>query len=130
MRWYRARDYSSDLECVRYLVSELDLSVSVEHELIGFDFTENTDLCEMSSVAGSYRFDGIILGQMSTMDYPAVSDGGRNVSGGFRVGLDLYANVRPAKSRPSIQSKARGWFGDLQENTEGFYPDQTCTEGG
>ena len=64
------------------------------------------------------------------MDYPSVSDGGRNVSGGFRVGLDLYANVRPAKSRPGIQSKAPGM--DLviyRENTEGFYPDRNMYQG-
>ena len=64
------------------------------------------------------------------MDYPSVADGGRNVSGGFRSGSDLYANVRPARSRPSIQNKAPGM--DLviyRENTEGFYSDRNMYQG-
>ena len=35
--------------------------------------------------------------------------GGVNVSAGFRVKLDLYANVRPARSRPFLNSAARRW---------------------
>ena len=47
------------------------------------------------------EFDGVILGTQSHADYPAPEKGGRNVSAGFRIGLDLYANVRPARTRPS-----------------------------
>ena len=114
------------------LVSELDLQISVEHELVGFDSHRKygtTVRDELLSRAQT-EFDGVILGPMSTMDYPSVSEGGRNVSGGFRVGLDLYANVRPAKSRPSIRNKAPGM--DLviyRENTEGFYPDRNMYRG-
>ena len=123
---------ATTLSVLDTLVSELDLSVSVEHELVGFDSHRKygTTLRDELLLRARTEFDGIILGPMSTMDYPAVSDGGRNVSGGFRVGLDLYANVRPAKSRPSIQSKAPGM--DLviyRENTEGFYPDRNMYQG-
>ena len=114
------------------LVSDLGLQISVEHELVGFDSHKEygTTLRDELLARAQTEFDGIILGPMSTMDYPSVSKGGRNVSGGFRIGLDLYANVRPAKSRPSIRNKANGM--DLviyRENTEGFYPDRNMYQG-
>ena len=114
------------------LVSELGLQISVERELVGFDSHNKygTTLRDELLARAQTEFDGVILGPMSTMDYPSVSEGGRNVSGGFRVGLDLYANVRPAKSRPSIRNKAPGM--DLviyRENTEGFYPDRNMYRG-
>lgn len=78
-------------------------------------------------------YDGIILGTQSHADYPAPEKGGRNVSAGFRVGLDLYANVRPARTRPFLPSNMRpGRAMDLvimREATEGFYPDRNMTRG-
>jgi len=77
--------------------------------------------------------DGIILGTQSHADYPAPEKGGRNVSAGFRVGLDLYANVRPARTRPFLTSNMRdGKSMDLvimREATEGFYADRNMTKG-
>ena len=43
--------------------------------------------------------DGVILGPVSHNDYPLVAQGGLNPSGELRKRLDLYANIRPAKSR-------------------------------
>ena len=78
-------------------------------------------------------YDGIILGTQSHADYPKPEEGGRNVSAGFRGGLDLYANVRPARSRPSIPTNmSAGKTMDLvimREATEGFYPDRNMTKG-
>jgi 3-isopropylmalate dehydrogenase len=78
-------------------------------------------------------YDGVILGPQSHADYPAPEKGGRNVSAGFRIGLDLYANVRPARTRPSIPTNLRpGKTMDLvimREATEGFYPDRNMTRG-
>ena len=114
------------------LISELGLSIDLEHDSAGFDSLKKygTTLREELLEKAETDFDGVILGPMSTMDYPSVANGGRNVSGGFRVGLDLYANVRPARSRPSIQNKAPGM--DLviyRENTEGFYSDRNMYQG-
>ena len=63
MRWYRARDYSNDLEC-EYTCLDLDLSVSVEHELVGFDSHRKygTTLRDEAPVAGSYRVRWHYLG--------------------------------------------------------------------
>ncbi len=76
------------------------------------------------------RSDGIILGPISHMDYPPRDQGGVNVSAAFRVKLDLYANIRPARSREGL-SKVPGKM-DLvimRECTEGFYPDRNMVAG-
>jgi len=76
-------------------------------------------------------YDGIILGTQSHMDYPPVEQGGRNISLGFRIGLDLYANVRPARSRPFLGKGAKGMdLVIMREATEGFYPDRNMFAGG
>jgi 3-isopropylmalate dehydrogenase len=79
------------------------------------------------------EFDGVILGTQSHADYPAPEKGGRNISASFRVGLDCYANVRPARTRPCIPSNMRpGKTMDLvimREATEGFYPDRNMHMG-
>ena len=70
--------------------------------------------------------DGFVLGPVSHLDYPPRAQGGRNPSGDLRIGLDLYANIRPARSFPGIPHWGRTPM-DLvivRENTEGFYADR------
>ena len=78
-------------------------------------------------------YDGIILGTQSHADYPPPEKGGRNVSASFRVGLDLYANVRPARTRTFLPTNMKpGKTMDLvimRESTEGFYADRNMTRG-
>jgi isocitrate/isopropylmalate dehydrogenase len=79
-----------------------------------------------SSFEAAKRADGLILGPVSHNEYPAVEKGGLNPSGVLRKRLDLYANIRPAKSRPSLPPLC-GKPVDLvvvRENTEGFYADR------
>jgi isocitrate/isopropylmalate dehydrogenase len=74
--------------------------------------------------------DGVILGPISHLEYPAPEKGGVNVSGTFRVKLDLYANVRPARSRPGIGSASRKMdLVIMRECTEGFYSDRNMHAG-
>lgn len=71
--------------------------------------------------------DGIILGPISHNDYPPKPEGGINVSGDLRLSLDLYANIRPARSRDGLKFWGRTPM-DLvivRENTEGFYADRS-----
>jgi len=74
--------------------------------------------------------DGVILGPISHLDYPTKDKGGINVSAAFRVGLDLFANVRPARTRPGL---GRGHqpldLVIMREATEGFYPDRNMFQG-
>jgi len=70
--------------------------------------------------------DGIVVGPISHADYPPRADGGINLSAELRVALDLFANVRPARSREGLPSWGRTAL-DLvivRENTEGFYADR------
>lgn len=75
--------------------------------------------------------DGVILGPISHLHYPSREKGGINVSAAFRVGMDLYANVRPARTRPGL---GRGHqpldLVIMREATEGFYPDRNMFAGG
>jgi 3-isopropylmalate dehydrogenase len=77
------------------------------------------------------RADAIVLGPVSTMDYPPRSEGGVNPSAELRAKLDLYANVRPSRSREGLKHWGRTPM-DLvivRENTEGFYSDRNMYQG-
>jgi 3-isopropylmalate dehydrogenase len=74
--------------------------------------------------------DGAILGPISHLEYPPRDQGGVNVSAAFRVKLDLYANVRPARSRPGIGHATRPMdLVIMRECTEGFYSDRNMHAG-
>ncbi|GAM76224.1 3-isopropylmalate dehydrogenase [Vibrio ishigakensis] len=114
--------------------SKFNLGLSCEFDDVGFDSLEKygTTL-RQETLEKAKTYDGIILGTQSHADYPKPEQGGRNVSAGFRIGLDLYANVRPARSRSFLPTNmSEGKSIDLvimREATEGFYPDRNMTEG-
>jgi len=75
--------------------------------------------------------DGVILGPVSHNDYPPAAQGGINPSGALRKRLDLFANIRPAKTREGFPARC-GKPVDLvvvRENTEGFYADRNMFAG-
>lgn len=75
--------------------------------------------------------DGVLLGPVSHNDYPSRAEGGLNPSGELRKRLDLYANIRPARSRAGFAPRC-GVPVDLvivRENTEGFYADRSMHVG-
>jgi len=75
--------------------------------------------------------DGVILGPVSHNDYPPADQGGINPSGALRKRLDLFANIRPAKTRADFPPRC-GKPVDLvivRENTEGFYADRNMFAG-
>jgi 3-isopropylmalate dehydrogenase len=83
--------------------------------------------CPDEIVERARRADGVILGPVSHNDYPPREQGGLNPSGELRRRLDLYANIRPARSRPGFPPRC-GAPVDLvivRENTEGFYADRS-----
>ncbi len=73
---------------------------------------------------------GVILGPCGMTAYPPRDQGGINVPGTIRKSLELYANLRPARSRPGIPD-ARAGLDVLiaRENTEGFYADRNMARG-
>ena len=110
------------------------LGLEFEHDDVGFASLHRHGMTLRQEVLErAKQCDGVILGTQSHADYPAPEQGGRSVSAGFRVGLDLYANVRPARTRPFLTSNLRaGRSMDLvimREATEGFYPDRNMSRG-
>lgn len=76
------------------------------------------------------QVDGVILGPVSHYDYPAKHNGGFNPSAELRIQFELFANVRPCRSRAGL-SVLRNPM-DLiivRENTEGFYSDRNMYAG-
>ncbi|GLQ35346.1 3-isopropylmalate dehydrogenase [Amylibacter marinus] len=123
---------SATLAVVEAANQRFNLGISFHEEESGFDSLKNHGITLREEVLDRARteFDGVILGTQSHMDYPPLVEGGRNVSAGFRIGLDLYANVRPARSREFIPNKAPGMdLVIMREATEGFYPDRNMYQG-
>jgi isocitrate/isopropylmalate dehydrogenase len=80
-----------------------------------------------STLQAARAADGVVLGPVSHNEYPPVDKGGLNPSGELRKRLDLYANIRPARSRAGFPPRC-GVPVDLvivRENTEGFYSDRS-----
>jgi len=78
----------------------------------------------------AHEAPGIILGPVDHLQYPARERGGINPSGEMRVKLDLFANIRPAKSRMGVGLTGKPV--DLvifRECTEGFYADRNMFTG-
>src|SRR6266478_6601172 len=84
-----------------------------------------------AAVDAAKAADGVILGPVSHNDYPPLAQGGLNPSGELRKRLDLFANIRPARSRAGLTPRC-GRDIDLvivRENTEGFYADRSMHQG-
>ena len=107
------------------------LSLSLEEKEIGL---ASLSVCGStlpdSVVKSAHSADGVILGPVSTEDYPSEDKGGLNPSAWFRKEFDLYANIRPSKVRSGVPALAADM--DLvivRENTEGFYADRNMVSG-
>jgi 3-isopropylmalate dehydrogenase len=107
------------------------LNIELERDEVGFAaLAASGSTCPPDVIERARAADGVILGPVSHNEYPPVAEGGVNPSGKLRVGLDLYANLRPARCRPGLPSMARNM--DLliaRENTEGFYADRNMASG-
>lgn len=110
------------------------LGLTYDYEDAGFASLEKhgTTLRD-ETLEHAKTYDGIVLGTQSHNDYPPPEQGGRNISASFRVGLDLYANIRPARSRPYLPTQMSGDktmdLVIMRESTEGFYADRNMTRG-
>ena len=119
------------LSVLRAVDAELGLGLRIDCREVGLAALEAEGTTLPESVLTEARSaDGIILGPVSHHAYPPPDEGGRNPSGTLRIDLDLYANLRPARSRPALPAPV-GPF-DLvivRENTEGFYADRNMAVG-
>jgi len=108
------------------------LNLSLDHDVAGHESLRRHGATVTSALLAKVKAaDGLMLGPMSTYDFKDESKGEINPSKFFRKELDLYANIRPARTWPGVPNKV-GDF-DLvvvRENTEGFYADRNIASGG
>ena len=114
------------------LNTRFGLDLSFETHEVGLATLKSVGTTTPPGVLDACRAaDGVILGPVSHSDYPARALGGINISAELRVVLDLYANIRPSRSRPGVPHYGRTGM-DLvivRENTEGFYSDRNMFMG-
>lgn len=122
---------AATLEVISAADKALALGIKIDEDIVGFaslekhGITVTDDLLERAK-----NYDGIILGTQSHMDYPSPERGGVNVSAKFRVQLDLFANVRPARTREFLPYAGKPMdLVIMREATEGFYPDRNMFKG-
>lgn len=107
------------------------LGLTVDFDEIGFaSLSKHGTTLRDETLDKARGYDGILLGPVSHMDYPPRDKGGVNPSAAFRVKLDLYANVRPARTREFLGLGAKPMdLVIMREATEGFYPDRNMFKG-
>lgn len=122
---------AATLMTLHVLDRQVGFGLAVEEKAIGLSTlaSQGTTLPDdvMTRVP---EMDGVILGPVSHYEYPARDKGGINPSGELRVKFELYANIRPCRSRKDLTILRRPM--DLvlvRENTEGFYSDRNMFAG-
>jgi 3-isopropylmalate dehydrogenase len=118
---------AATVQVLELLNQKLGLAIEFETHEVGLATLKSVGTTTPPGVLDACcAADGIILGPVSHSDYPARALGGINISAELRVVLDLYANIRPSRSRDGVPHYGRTGM-DLvivRENTEGFYSDR------
>jgi 3-isopropylmalate dehydrogenase len=119
------------VDVLQAVSEKFKLNLLLDHDIAGhaslqkYGATVTDSLLEKVKVA-----DGLMLGPMATYDFKDESKGEINPSKFFRKKLDLFANIRPAKTYSGVKSITTDF--DLvvvRENTEGFYADRNVESG-
>jgi 3-isopropylmalate dehydrogenase len=120
------------VDVLRRLDTRFKLGIELEFHEVGLaSLAKHGTTLPDAVVAACRAADGFILGPAATLDYPPRAQGGMNPSGDLRIALDLYANIRPARSYEGLPHWGRTPM-DLviaRENTEGFYADRNMHQG-
>ena len=109
----------------------LGLDLAFETHDIGLkSLAEQGTTLSDATMARIPEVDGVILGPVSHYDYPPRAEGGINPSAELRTKFELFANIRPCRSREGLSVLREAM--DLiivRENTEGFYSDRNMFAG-
>ena len=109
----------------------LSLDLTFETHDIGLkSLAEHGVTLRDDTLARIPEVDGVILGPVSHYDYPPRAEGGINPSAELRTEFELFANIRPCRSREGLTVLREPM--DLvivRENTEGFYADRNMFAG-
>jgi 3-isopropylmalate dehydrogenase len=116
---------------LRAASERFQLGIALEEHAVGHASLEQFGTTVRPELLKTVRAsDGLILGPTSTFDFKDEARGEINPSRYFRKNLDLFANVRPARTYSGRPTRF-GTF-DLvvvRENTEGFYADRNMEQG-
>ncbi len=111
--------------------TRFDLRLDLDHDVAGHDSLTKHGATVTPALLEKVRAaDGLMLGPMATYDFKDEAKGEINPSKFFRKSLDLFANIRPARTYHGMAARL-GEF-DLvvvRENTEGFYADRNIESG-
>src|SRR5712691_10825724 len=122
---------AATLTVLRAASGRFGLGLALEEDLVGHESLRRYATTVRPEVLTAARkADGLILGPTATADFKDAEHGEINASMFFRKNLDLFANIRPARTYPGVRSPV-GAF-DLvvvRENTEGFYADRNMEQG-
>ena len=107
------------------------LSLELQHDIAGHaSLKQHGATVTQALLEKVKQADGLMLGPMATYDFKDEAKGEINPSMFFRKNLDLFANIRPARTYTGVKSITRDF--DLivvRENTEGFYADRNMAAG-
>jgi 3-isopropylmalate dehydrogenase len=119
------------VQALEVVASRFDFPLTLHHELAGHDALKKHGATVTQALLDTVKAaDGLMLGPMATYDFKDEAKGEINPSKFFRKQLDLFANIRPARTFEGIPTLT-GPF-DLivvRENTEGFYADRNVESG-
>jgi 3-isopropylmalate dehydrogenase len=126
-------------ECMAVTVDVLEavsrrfgLQLQLDHDITGHESLKRHGATVTPALLEKVKAaDGLMLGPTATYEFKDESKGEINPSKFFRKELDLYANIRPARTYRGLPNK----LGDfdlvvVRENTEGFYADRNIASGG
>jgi 3-isopropylmalate dehydrogenase len=120
------------VDALEHVSKQFKLGLQLKHDIAGHDSLKKYGTTIHAGLMESVKqADGLILGPMATYDFKDESKGEINPSKFFRKGLDLFANIRPAKTYAGSGTTYKPL--DLvvvRENTEGFYADRNIESGG
>jgi 3-isopropylmalate dehydrogenase len=119
---------AATVEVLQAASQRFGLNLQLDHDVAGHESLRHHGATVTPALLAKVKAaDGLMLGPMSTYDYTDEI----NPSRFFRKELDLYANIRPARTWSGVPHKVDAF--DLvvvRENTEGFYADRNIASGG
>jgi isocitrate/isopropylmalate dehydrogenase len=117
---------AATLAVLRQAAARFGLKLEFEEHEVGMAAHRRTGTTlPEAALEAAMAADGVILGPGGMTAYPPLAEGGVNIPGRIRKRLGLFANIRPARSRPGVPKALPGLDCVIvRENTEGFYADR------
>ncbi len=116
---------------LKVLNEKFSLGLQLDSRDIGFiAYEKEGSTFSIEALEHCRQCDAVILGPVGTYKYPPKEEGGVSPSATLRKELDLYANIRPSRTRKGISAVIDQMdLVFMRENTEGFYADRNMFSG-